>query len=159
MIKKNIAIEILPRALFGVMTVCLLLGQYLILWPPRLTDNILLLWFGIILSIGGFTLLMCVAHHMRAKGGFRIKNKILITDGPFRYIRHPMYVSGFIMIIGIGILFFSRSWFVILIAFTPIWYIECRIEEKYLIKLFGEKYLNYKRKTGMFLPRIKRWYK
>jgi len=159
MIKKNIAIEILPRALFGVMMVCLLLGQYLILWPPRLTDNILLLWFGIILSIGGFTLLMYVAHQMRAKGGFRIKNKIFITDGLFQYIRHPMYVSGFIMIIGIGILFFSWSWFVILIAFTPIWYIECRIEEKHLIKLFGEKYLNYKRKTGMSLPRIKRWYK
>ena len=157
--KNNIVIRILPRALFGVMMLCLLLGQYLVLWPPRLTDNIFLLLLGTILSIGGFTLWMYVAHHMRVKGGLRIKNKNLITDGPFQYVRHPMYVSVFIMLIGIGILFFSWSWFVILIALIPVWYIECRIEEKNLIKLFGEKYLNYKRKTGMFLPRIKRWYK
>ena len=150
--KKQLAIEILPRALFGVMMLCLLLNQYLTLWPPRLTDNTFLFWLGIILSIGGFLLWMYVAHHMRTKGGLRIKNKNLLTDGPFQYVRHPMYVSVFIMLIGIGILFFSWSWFVMLIALVPVWYLECRTEEKYLIKLFGEKYINYKKNTGMFFP-------
>ena len=151
---KNIVFEILPRALFGVMMLCLLLSQYLTLWPPRLTGNTFLFWFGIILTATGFLSWIYVAYYMRINGGLRIKNKNLITDGPFQYVRHPMYISVSIMLIGIGILFFSWSWFVILLIFAPIWYIECKIEEKYLIKLFGEKYLDYKKRAGMFLPKL-----
>jgi len=115
-----------------------------------LIDNPFLLWLGIILSIGGFLFWMYVAYHMRKKGGLRIKNKNLITDGPFRYMRHPMYISVSIMLIGIGILLFTWIWFIILLILTPVWYIECKIEEKHLVELFGEKYLNYKKRTGMF---------
>ena len=150
---KKIALEILPRALFGVMVFCLILSQRLIHWPLRLIENPYLFWLGIILSIGGFVLWMYVAYHMRVQGGLRIKNKNLLTDGPFKYIRHPLYISVFILLIGIGILFFSWSWFVILIILIPVWYIECRIEEKHLVELFGEDYLDYKKNTGMFLPK------
>jgi len=150
---KNIVFEILPRALFGVMVLCLLLSQYLTVWPPRLTDNTFLFWFGIILTIIGFLFWIYVVYYMQVNGGLRIKNKNLLTEGPFRYVRHPMYVSGSIMLVGIGILFFSWVWFLILFIFAPIWYIECKIEERYLIKLFGERYLDYRKKTGMFFPK------
>jgi len=150
---KNIVFEILPRALFGVMVLCLLLSQYLTVWPPRLTDNTFLFWFGIILTIIGFLFWIYVVYYIQVNGGLRIKNKNLLTEGPFRYVRHPMYVSGSIMLVGIGILFFSWVWFLILLIFAPIWYIECKIEERYLIKLFGERYLDYRKKTGMFFPK------
>jgi protein-S-isoprenylcysteine O-methyltransferase Ste14 len=42
-----------------------------------------------------------------------------------------------------------------MIVFIPFWYIECREEEKEMIKLFGEKYIEYQKKTGMFFPRMR----
>ena len=52
--KKHIAIEILPRALWVVMAICLYLGQHFTNRPSLMIDNILLISLGVVLSIGGF---------------------------------------------------------------------------------------------------------
>ncbi len=44
----------------------------------------------------------------------------------------------------------------IMLVFIPIWYLDCRIEEKQMIELHKEKYLDYKKRTGMFLPKIRK---
>jgi protein-S-isoprenylcysteine O-methyltransferase Ste14 len=41
-----------------------------------------------------------------------------------------------------------------MIAFIPLWYMECRKEEKEMIKMHGQEYIDYRKKTGMFLPKI-----
>lgn len=155
MIKKNRGTEILPRLLWGVMVICLFLGEYVTNWPPTLTDNTPLVVVGIVLSAGGFLFWMYVAHYMGVGGALSIKDKELVTGGPFKYVRHPMYVSIYVMLVGIGLLFFfSWIWFAIMIGFIPIWYVDCRIEEKLVIELHKEKYLDYKKRTGMFFPKI-----
>lgn len=76
----------------------------------------------------------------------------MVTDGPYRYARHPMYVAIYIILIGTGLLFFSKLWFIILLSFTPIWYLDCKLEEGQMTDLHGEKYLAYKKRVGMFFP-------
>jgi len=79
----------------------------------------------------------------------------VVISGPFKYIRHPIYTSMYILSIGLGLIFFAWLWFIVMIIFIPFWYLECRQEEKEMIKLYGQKYIDYQKKTGMFLPRIR----
>lgn len=148
--KKNFAIEILPRALWIVMAVCLYIGQHIINSPSKLTNNIFFLCLGVSLAVGGFLFWIYVGYYIR----HALFDKSLVTTGPFKYIRHPMYIWIYIMLTGIGILFFSKIWFVIMLIFIPIFYFVCKIEEKQMIELHREKYLEYKKRTGMFLPRL-----
>jgi len=39
--------------------------------------------------------------------------------------------------------------------FVPIWYVNCRVEEKQMAAIHGEKYTEYKKKIGMFFPKLK----
>ncbi len=148
--RKNTAIEILPRALWIVMAVCLCLGQKFTNGWSILTDNLFLLCLGICLNVVGFLLWMYVGYCMRKA----LFNKSLVTFGPFKYARHPMYISIYIMFTGIGILLFSKIWFIIMMIFIPIWYLNCKIEEKQMIELHKEEYLEYKKRTGMFFPKL-----
>jgi len=154
MIKKTVWIEIFPRFLWVSKFVLLVLTQYLFLGKPQLTNNTYKLILGIPLSAVGFCLWVYVTRYMRIKGSFSSK-KELCTSGPFRYIRHPMYVSVYIMLVGIGLLFFDWLWFVLMLVFIPIWYGVSKMEENHMTSIWKEKYLDYKRKTGMFFPKFK----
>ncbi len=148
--KKQIAIEILPRALWVVMAICLYMEQHFTDRPSLMIDNILLISLGVVLSIGFFLSWMYVGYYMRRA----LFDKSLVTTGPFEYIRHPMYIGIYTMLFGVGIVFFSKIWFMIMLVFIPVWYFNCKIEEKQMTEFHGEKYLNYKKRTGMFFPKI-----
>ena len=145
--KKDIFTEILPRALWIIMAFCLFLGQYFTN-QLVLTKNIYLIYSGFLIAILGGLMWLYVGYYM----GKSLFNKKLIITGPFKYIRHPMYTGIYIMLTGIGILFSSKIWFIIMIIFIPIFYINCKIEENQMIKIHGKKYINYQKKTGMFFP-------
>ena len=148
--KQHLLIEILPRVLWAVMAVCLYLGQYSTDSPLKLNNNILLVFLGGLLMIIGFLFWMYVGYYMR----YALFDKSFVAGGPFKHIRHPMYVSIYIMLFGAGILFFSKIWFIIMLIFIPVWYLNCKIEEKQMIELHKEKYIKYKKKIGMFFPKI-----
>ena len=71
----------------------------------------------------------------------------LITEGIFRYIRHPHYTS--LLIIGFGLAFFFNSISSLLIAIiaVPIMIISIIDEEKLLIKQYGKEYIEFMKKT------------
>lgn len=76
------------------------------------------------------------------------------TDGLLKKVRHPLY-SGSILIV-IGYLLFSPKLSSLITGFMMIIYflIGIQFEEKKLIKVFGQKYIDYKRKTPMLIPRF-----
>lgn len=83
------------------------------------------------------------------------ENATLITSGPYRWIRHPLYTFGMISILALT--FMTAMWWVgvlalPLIAFFILWRVPR--EEANLIEVFGDAYRNYMRRTGRFLPRI-----
>ena len=80
----------------------------------------------------------------------------LITRGIYAHIRHPHYLGGIVW--ALSFTFFFRSYWVLLvwIISLPMFYYLARSEEKKLIEKFGEDYLDYKKRVGMFLPRIRR---
>lgn len=71
----------------------------------------------------------------------------LITEGIFRYIRHPHYTS--LLIIGFGLAFFFNSIAALIVAIIaiPIMIISIIDEEKLLIKQYGKEYIEFMKKT------------
>jgi len=81
------------------------------------------------------------------------RGKVLITNGPFKYIRHPLYSSLIYSFTALLSLWF-KSW-ILLFTVVPISLIWSRLvqkEEDYMVNKFGKKYLSYMEKTGQFLP-------
>lgn len=75
----------------------------------------------------------------------------VVTGGPFRFSRNPIYV-GFLLV-QISLAFaFSNGWLLLLLPVS--WYlldvVQVRREERYLVRTFGETYLAYAR-------RVRRW--
>jgi protein-S-isoprenylcysteine O-methyltransferase Ste14 len=77
----------------------------------------------------------------------------LVTEGPYRYVRHPLYTALFLGCLGTVLAL--QSW--TLAAWVPVfvasYVLFAREEEKMMERGFGEAYRAYLRQTGMFLPR------
>jgi len=76
----------------------------------------------------------------------------LVTEGIYAYIRHPQYTG--LLLIALGMLV---HWATIpLLIMWPIllllYYRLAKKEEREMQKEFGDEYLEYKRKTPMFIP-------
>jgi protein-S-isoprenylcysteine O-methyltransferase Ste14 len=93
------------------------------------------------------------------------KRKGLVTSGPYRLVRHPQYIGmitttlGFTSwsiwwlknTFGIGFLNPLQTiglWFIELLAYILL----ANMEEYYLIKKFGESFVNYKNQVPFFIP-------
>ena len=81
----------------------------------------------------------------------------LIINGPFAYVRNPLYVGNILLYLGLGIM--SFAWFpylqiVAIIFFLIQYYLIVSEEEKYLRERFKEEYKTYCENVPPFLPRL-----
>ena len=83
------------------------------------------------------------------------ENHKLVTWGPYRYVRHPSYLAYFLMFFGLFFLLLNLVALVPLVA-IPGYVSLTTYEEQLLIARFGNEYVEYQRRTGRFLPKIKR---
>lgn len=76
----------------------------------------------------------------------------LVTSGPYRWVRHPMYTALFTFFIASSLI--SANWLFILLAMVAIIGLYTRIgkEEIMMIEKFGDEYRDYMKRTGRFLP-------
>jgi protein-S-isoprenylcysteine O-methyltransferase Ste14 len=78
----------------------------------------------------------------------------LVTGGPYRWIRHPLYTFGVLFWAGICLL--TANWLLSLllgVAFTGI-VLRTPLEEQELVEAFGDDYLAYMERTGRYVPRF-----
>jgi len=77
----------------------------------------------------------------------------LVTHGIYRYVRNPMYLGLFIaLILGLPLYVASLRGFLVSLLFVPITLNRVRLEEQLLTQHFGERYLEYKRRTKRIVP-------
>ncbi len=77
----------------------------------------------------------------------------LITEGLFKYMRHPMYTFGMLVLISSPIM--TANLLYTIIIFGLYFWIGSIFEEKNLIKRFGDDYRKYQEKVPRFIPRFK----
>ena len=89
-----------------------------------------------------------VEHKNRPEG-------VMVT-GAFRYVRHPLYLASILTYIGLTVSTMSILCFVLLVPIFIFHNYIAGYEERSLEGKFGEKYGDYKRRTGKWFPRIGR---
>ena len=78
----------------------------------------------------------------------------LVTDGPYRFVRHPFYFTTAVVMASVTIL--TANWLIGILTVVVLSLLAIRTpkEEQALIERFGKPYLNYMARTGRFIPRI-----
>lgn len=80
---------------------------------------------------------------------------VIATEGPYRWVRHPRYAVE--AALNIGLVLFAGFWTPLLgLVGWPALYAQARAEEQLLLTLAPDAYAEYRRRTGMFFPRLGR---
>jgi protein-S-isoprenylcysteine O-methyltransferase Ste14 len=77
----------------------------------------------------------------------------LVTHGPYRWVRHPFYVTAALVMGSVTLL--TANWLIGLSSLIVLALLAVRTpkEEQMLIERFGQQYRDYMAKTGRFFPR------
>jgi protein-S-isoprenylcysteine O-methyltransferase Ste14 len=78
----------------------------------------------------------------------------LVTRGPYRWVRHPLYTIGSTFIVSLGLM--ADNWWIAALGFLAFLLMASRTpkEEANLIEKFGDEYREYRQRTGKFLPKF-----
>ena len=140
----------LSKLLVSIQFLCL---AYLVFFTDSMGRGVFL-----IIQILGFSLALWSVFVMGI-GRFNIQPEVkttakLVTKGPYRMIRNPMY-SGLILFFGVGIIqsleIINTAVFILLII---VLLSKIFLEEKYLSSKFGKSYQEYKNKSYRLFPYI-----
>lgn len=113
-----------------------------------------------VMALGLAATAWSVSHFLRVRGTpvpFNPPPKVVAT-GPYRYARNPMLTGVFLFLFGLGLAVDSLS---LVFVFTPlyvlfnVWELKA-IEEPELVRRFGDEYIEYRRRTPMFVPSLRR---
>ncbi len=115
-------------------------------------------WIGVSLGIVAIPLFRWT-HHALGKNwsaDLVIKEEhSLVTSGPYRWVRHPMYSAIFLQSLTFFLL--SANWIIGLAGLGANILIAARVdkEEALMIEEFGDEYRAYMQRSGRFLPRMR----
>ena len=115
-------------------------------------------WAGVGIAMLGFALLQWAQVTLGKSWSDTprmMKEQTLVTDGPYRAIRHPIY-TAFLLILS-SLLFISSNWLIglCMIGMTVLEiFSRMNYEESLMTTYFGEQYRAYMKKTGRLLPRL-----
>ena len=151
--EKILQIKFQPPAIYGVsVLISLILNYFFIYFKTNISH---------LLPIGFLIVLFSIFINMWSMNKYRFyktsphpkhQPQKLITDGPYKYSRNPLYLGTFLMIFGFGIasdillMSISAIFSLILIHFFVI-----LPEEEYLTDLFGNSFFEYKKQVRRWL--------
>jgi protein-S-isoprenylcysteine O-methyltransferase Ste14 len=79
----------------------------------------------------------------------------LVTTGPYRLVRHPIYLGLTLLASGNALSFGSSvSFLIVLVGIVPTFAWRARAEEGELSRTFGEGFAVYRRRTKMIIPHL-----
>ena len=115
-------------------------------------------WTGVVLGV----LAVPSVHWVLTSLGTNVSETVLtkqdhrlVTVGPYRWMRHPLYTVGITLFVGIGLM--AANWFILLwavIALVAMRLVVIPREEAHLEAAFGEEYRRYRSATGSLLPSL-----
>jgi protein-S-isoprenylcysteine O-methyltransferase Ste14 len=112
-------------------------------------------WIAVLLLVFGvaFSIWARLALGKNWSGVVEVKvDHELVNHGPYRWVRHPIYTGMLIALLGTGLAAGEvRGLLAFLIAFTSLW-IKSRVEERWMLREFGDLYATYRRTSWALLP-------
>lgn len=130
--------------------------SYLMKFP--VTDEVWIFYLGIVFLYIGiifrFIIIKSLGKYFTVDVTIREDHQIK-KEGFYKYLRHPSYTCSLLTSLGLGL--YLNNWLSLFLAFIPpfvAFSYRITIEERALIKQFGEEYLEYRRKTKKLIPFI-----
>lgn len=116
-------------------------------------------WIGALFTVSGMALEFATQLSLGKNYSTTVHisaEQSLVTSGPYRHMRHPMYTA--LITVGIGLGLMSSSWYFLIPFIATAIVIIFRIprEEEVMIGKFGEEYIHYTQRTGRFIPKLSR---
>ncbi len=152
--KIELKLPTLPPVIFGIpMVLGALVHKFI--WSGDIIDGTPGLVVGLVLVAAGLWMIYWTWRVMRAHGEHpepHISTETLVTSGPFKRTRNPIY-SGFLLI-GAGMAISLNAMAMLVAVFFGVALLSAlviRREEAYLERKFGEVYIKYATKTGRWL--------
>jgi len=111
---------------------------------------------GMVIYLAGIPLIaLGILVRLWASGHVK-KNKVLATDGPYAYVRHPLYVGNILLLVGYSIS--SGLWwsyllmgFLIFLYYPP----TIKYEDAKLHKIFGTQWEKWRGVTKALIPSMR----
>ncbi len=113
-------------------------------------------WVGVTLGVGSLLLIWWVQWALDLNFSTTLhvrENHTLVTHGPYKWVRHPMYTTLYLN--GLAILLLTGNLLLggfYLGALTVIVIVRLANEERTMLEKFGDQYRTYMQRTGRFLP-------
>lgn len=116
-------------------------------------------WLGAVLLAAGITLLGLAHYHLGKSFNSLVVSKEdhqLVTSGPYRWVRHPIYTAYLMNYVAGGLLASN-----LILTFVPVIFFGLMIinriprEEAVMREEFGQDYIDLERRTGKLLPKIR----
>lgn len=107
-----------------------------------------LYWFGMILAAAGMLIRLWASGHVK-------KNKELATDGPYAFVRHPLYVGNILLLFGFSLA--SGLWWAVPVLIFFLWFYyppAIDYEDLKLQRLFGDSWKRWAGQTLALWPRF-----
>jgi protein-S-isoprenylcysteine O-methyltransferase Ste14 len=148
----------------AVMTLPLLMAILLYAFIPEwmawstITLPVWVRWLGVGLGIACLPLIRWVFSSIGSNISETVLTKRehkLVTEGPYRWVRHPLYGVGLLEILALSLI--AGNWFMALlwvIGVLVFRFIVIPIEEAKLIAAFDGEYERYRARTGALAPRF-----
>jgi protein-S-isoprenylcysteine O-methyltransferase Ste14 len=87
--------------------------------------------------------------------GFIVKNQQLATDGPYRFVRHPLYSGNILLVVGFGLA--CSRWWALPVALAFFWFYyptAIEYEDRKLKGIFGAAWEQWSARTPALIPRF-----
>ncbi|MCL5951746.1 MAG: isoprenylcysteine carboxylmethyltransferase family protein [Chloroflexi bacterium] len=157
--KLNIALRALIGAIFFLGVLFYIVRPQVLAWAELPLPH-WLQWLGV--ALGAISLPLLAWTQLALGSNFSPtlhirREHTLVTRGPYRYVRHPMYTALFLSLL--AILLLTRNWLVggvPLVGLCVIVLLRVPREESAMIEKFGDAYRQYMKRTGRFLPSVMR---
>jgi protein-S-isoprenylcysteine O-methyltransferase Ste14 len=151
--RANPGVVVLPPFLYGGAFVLVLLLDWI--WPLPIFGHAAALWIGLILLILSLGIAMWGRRTMHAAGTniSPLRPAVaLVTSGPFRFTRNPLYFAMTLLYLGLSILFNTCWGMVGLVPLLIVLHFGVILrEERYLEEKFGETYRVYRSRVRRYL--------
>jgi protein-S-isoprenylcysteine O-methyltransferase Ste14 len=112
---------------------------------------------GVAITAAGVGLAIWARWHIGANWSGTVTVKEgheLITSGPYRAVRHPIYTGIILATAGAALALGEIRGPIALLLILAAFYAKARREERYMVAEFGETYREYKKHTGMLVPKF-----
>jgi len=84
-----------------------------------------------------------------------LRAEALVADGPYRYVRNPLYLGSLLLAVAFGLLASRIGFVVIVVGQTLLYYRLLRREEAALLETQGESYREFLAKVPRLAPSLR----